>query len=172
MTDVVDDLLAEAAAAIADMREAALRARTLHARAELLRHMRGTAARMRDRPLDEAATRVAGEWMQAWQLDAAAYAAVSAPVARFTRAFCENARAANAATQHEILAAMHTLDAALATQGTSIADQMAWRSECAYGWWDLVAPTPTDLPARASVPRHVPGTPFWETGCAERCRGA
>ncbi len=44
MTDVVDELLQEADRAVAAMREAAIRARALHARAELMRHMRTTAA--------------------------------------------------------------------------------------------------------------------------------
>jgi len=50
---------------------------------------------------------------------------------------------------------------------------MAWRSECAHGWWDLVEPVPVDLPGRKerpSVPQRAPGTPFWEAGCASFCR--
>jgi hypothetical protein len=172
MTDIVDALLAEAEAAMAEMRAAALRARALHARAELMRHMRGTAAKMRGRPLNEAAALVAREWMKAWQLDDAAYANVSTPVARFTRAFCFDALASTDATQAEILAAMTGLDTALSTLGTSIADQMAWRSECAHAWWDLVVPAPADVPDRASVPLLRNGVAFWENGCAERCRGA
>ncbi len=172
MTDLVDELLAEADAAIAAMQAAALRARALHAKAELMRHMRGTAAKLSKLPLNEAAEKVAGEWMKAWQLDATAYAALSGDVRRFTLAFCRNAQGETAATQQEIRDAIVALDTALAGHGTSIADQMAFRSECAHGWWDLVVPRPGGLPPRAFVPLHVPGTAFWDTACAERCRPA
>jgi hypothetical protein len=170
---VVDDMLGEAAQAIEAMREAALNARRLHARAELMRHMRTTAAKMRARPLDEAAALVAGEWMKAWHIDGAVYAAIAEPVARFTRAFCVDANASTKTTQREIADAISDVEAALGSQGTSIADQMAWRSECAHGWWELVMPTPADLPhraERAGMPRYQPGTPFWDAGCAPHCR--
>jgi hypothetical protein len=170
---VVDGMLDEAARAIEAMRAAALHARNLHARAELMRHMRTTAAKMRARPLDEAAALVAAEWMQAWHIDGAVYAAIAEPAARFTRAFCVDANGSTEATQHDIADAIRDVEAALASQGTSIADQMAWRSECAHGWWELVVPTPADLPhraARAGMPRHQAGTAFWETGCAPHCR--
>jgi hypothetical protein len=47
MLHIVDEMQEEAAQAIAAMHEAALRARRLHARAELMRHMRTTAAKGR-----------------------------------------------------------------------------------------------------------------------------
>jgi len=173
MPHIVDDWLAEADAAILLMQQAALHARNLHARAELMRHMRGTAAKMRARPLDEAAVLVAGEWMKAWHLDEAAYAAIAAPVQAFTRAFCNDAVASDAVTQTTLREAAEALDAALLSQGTSIADQMAWRSECAYGWWEMVKPTPLGLPHRAprdAMPKYQQGTEFWETACQPRCR--
>ena len=46
MPDIVDTMLAEADAAIAAMQAAAMHARALHARAELLRHLRTTAAKL------------------------------------------------------------------------------------------------------------------------------
>lgn len=169
MTHVIDEMLQQAADAIAAMRQAARHARALHARAELMRHMRGTAARLATRPLPEAAALVAGEWMKAWQLDETAYQAVSQDVRRFTEAFCADARDTTPATQHAILEATETLETALTTIGTTIADQMAWRSECAHGWWELVAPTPAGLPARPGIPPAPGGKPFWESGCPERC---
>lgn len=176
MPDIVDTMLAEANAAIAAMQAAALHARTLHARAELLRHMRTTAAKLATRPvalpLVEAATQVAGEWMAAWHLDGHAYADIAADVRAFTEAFVRNAQSPSPATQQAIHATTLALDAALARHGTTLADQMAWRSQCAHGWWDLVAPSPPGLPNRPSrpgVPTHQPGTPFWQTGCAPHC---
>jgi hypothetical protein len=172
MPDLVDELQHAAAQAIAAMRVAALEARRLHANAELMRHMRGTAAKLVARPLDEAAALVAGEWMKAWHLDGDAYAALGPDVARFCLAFCRDARGATPATQADIREAIGALEAALGQHGTSIADQMAWRSECAHGWWELVVPTPDDLPARSDrpgMPRHRAGAAFWEIGCAARC---
>ncbi len=171
--DVVDNLLREAEQAIVAMRAAALHARRLHATAELMRHMRTTAAKMRARPLEEAAALVAGEWMKAWHIDGDFYAAIEGPVGRFTRAFCVDVRGSTVQTQREIAEAIAGVEVALAGQGTSIADQMAWRSECAHGWWDVVVPTPADLPhraERAGMPRYQAGMPFWETGCAPHCR--
>jgi hypothetical protein len=172
MADVVDELQAAATLAIQRMREAALAARGLHARAELMRHMRGTAAKMVGRPVAEAASLVAREWMAAWHLDDGAYADLAEDVGRFVLAFCEDARGSTATTQQAIRDGIAGLDAALGRHGTSIADQMAWRSECAYGWWEMVAPTPADLPdrpARATMPRYREGLAFWDVGCATRC---
>lgn len=169
MPDIVNTMLAEAEAAIATMQAAALHARQLHARAELLRHMRGTAAKLAARPLAEAATLVAGEWMAAWHLDTTAYADIAADVRAFTEAFVRNAQTPSPATQQAIQATTQALDTALARHGTTLADQMAWRSQCAHGWWDLVVPTPPNLPPRPGVPTHQPGTPFWQIACAPHC---
>ena len=58
MPHIVDQLQAEAATAIKVMRDAALTARRLHARAELLRHMHQTAAKLADQPPEQAIERV------------------------------------------------------------------------------------------------------------------
>jgi len=172
MPHVVDEMLHEAEAAIAAMREAALRARVLHARAELVRHMRSTAAKLSARPRAEAAALVSGEWMKAWHLDGHGYADIADDVRRFAEAFVQDAQGTGPATEQAIRDAIGGLDAAFAQHGTTLADQMAWRSQCAHGWWDLVVPSPTDLPNRPNgpgVPRHQPGTPFWKAGCAAHC---
>ena len=169
MPDIVDTMLAEADAAIAAMQAAAMHARALHARAELLRHMRTTAAKLASRPLAEAASLVAGEWMAAWHLDTSAYADIANDVQAFTLAFVRNAQAPSPVTPLAIQDTTQALDTALARHGTTLADQMAWRSQCAHGWWDLVAPSPPDLPNRPGVPTHQPGTPFWQTACAPHC---
>jgi hypothetical protein len=172
MPDLVDDLQQQAAVAMTAMRTAAVDARRLHARAELMRHMRGTAAKLAARPMQEAASLVAGEWMKAWHLDGGAYAALGPDVARFCMAFCLDARGTTPQTQQAIRDAIAALDVALGRHGMTIEDQMAWRSECAHGWWEFVVPTPPDLPARSDrpgVPRHRVAEPFWEVGCAPRC---
>jgi hypothetical protein len=173
MPHIVDQLQAEAATAIKAMRDAALAARQLHARAELLRHMQQTAAKLADQPPEQAIERVMREWMQAWHIDTGAYVELLEDARRFAAAFCADARGSTPATQAAIGDATDALDAALARHGTSIADQMAWRSQCAHGWWDMVVPTPWDLTGRAErpgVPRYQPGLAFWEIGCADRCR--
>ena len=64
MTHLVDELKAKADANIAAMRDAALRARDTHARAELMRHMLMTADKVKDRP---GPTRCASSWITGWR---------------------------------------------------------------------------------------------------------
>ncbi len=178
MPHVVDDMLIEAQRAIADMRAAALHARSLHACAELLRHMRGAAAKAVAKTgaaaaADEAAiARTTDEWMQAWGLGRDAYPDLAAPFRAFTAAFTRDARHPTPETSAAIAEALRGLEAALAGVGTSVADQMAFRSECAHGWWAMVVPVPEDLPGRrerAGIPKWREGMAFWEVGAAARC---
>ncbi len=157
----VDQLLAEADAAIAAMRSTALTAVKLHARAELMRHMRTTAAKVRERPRDEAVAFVTKEWMAAWGIAESAYPGLGDEMRRFTSAFCADSGLAEAVA---------ALEAAFAEAGLDLADQMAWRSTCAHGWWGLVQPAPDDVARPAGVPVLTPGRPFWEAGCAAKCR--
>jgi hypothetical protein len=72
-----------------------------------------------------------------------------------------------------VRSAAQALDAALARENTSVADQMAWRSRCAHGWWAAVEPVPETLPGRTERPTVPPlpdDRPFWDAGCAEQCR--
>src|SRR5581483_7295493 len=173
MSHLVDELQTEAGAAIAAMRDAAARARDLHARAELMRHMLLTARKVKDRPKAEAVDRVVGEWMAAWHLTRADWPHLAREMEAFTAAFYDYANAPGDQSDAALRATCAALDAALANENTSIEDQMAWRSQCAHGWWDLVKPVPVDLPGRKerpSVPQREPGAPFWEAGCAEFCR--
>jgi hypothetical protein len=171
MPHIVDDLLNEAEAAMAQMRDAALRARILHARAELLRHMRGTAAKNAGRP--DTGARIADEWMRAWGLGADAYPDLAAPFRAFTEAFCADAEAPSASSSAAIGAALEALEVAIAGTGTTLADQMAFRSHCAHGWWEMVVPVPSDPPRGeryADVPVWRKGVAFWDIACAARCR--
>ncbi|WP_439499376.1 hypothetical protein [Bosea sp. (in: a-proteobacteria)] len=171
MTHPVDEMLAEAQAAIRRMKEAAIAARHLHARAELMRHMRTTAGRVAARPLDEAAALVAREWMNAWSLDAGAYPELARDVAAFTAAFCADARGSTPETQAAIRLALDGLEAGFLRVGTSLSDQMAFRSECAHGWWQSIVPLPVDLQDadRRDVPRLGEGEPFWSAGAQPHC---
>ena len=168
--DYVDELQAEAEAAIERMREAAREARRLHARAELLRHMRTTAEKMKDGPREAAVAQVVREWMDAWGLSGGELAGCEPQMRAFTAAVCAAADAPGGGADAAVREATAALERALAARGGSLADQMAWRSECAHGWWELVAPTPPEFarPDRR-LPQPAPGEPFWAAGCAPHC---
>lgn len=168
MNDLVAESRVEAEAAIARMREACAEARRLHARAELLRHMRGTAARFAHLSPREAAVTVSREWMAAWGIEPARLPALAASFAGLSEAFCRDARQRDEAG---LAAALAAFDASVAALGTSLADEMAHRSECAHGWWELVSPTPADLPGRRArdLPAPERGEPFWSAGAKARC---
>ncbi len=174
MSMLVDELQAEATAAIAHMREAALAARHLHARAELMRHMLTTARKMMHKPKAEAVEAIVREWLAAWNLDRHAWPHIASEVENLTAAFHDVAHDPSAANDAALRACTAALDEALAREGTTISDQMAWRSQCAHGWWEAVRPAPADLPGakpRPSIPAPVKGEPFWESGCAPFCKG-
>jgi len=172
-SDFVDELQAEAQAAIVRMREAALEARRLHARAELLRHMRTTARKVKDQPREAAVAQVVREWLQAWGMSEGALAGCEAEMRAFTGAFCAEAEQPAGASDRGLREATAALDAALEARGANLADEMAWRSECTHGWWELVSPTPARLrPSGRALPKPGSDQPFWEAGCAPRCRPA
>lgn len=174
MPNFVEELQEEARSAIEAMKAAALGARAVHARAELMRHMLLTANRVKHLPRKDAVAKVVGEWMSAWHLPVDAYPEVAAEMRNFTDAVCGYAENPSDNADRAMRTAFAALEAALAGKGTSLADQMAWRSQCAHGWWELVAPAPVDLPGRGErpgVPAPEPGKPFWEAGCAAHCRG-
>ncbi len=172
MSHFVDQLQSEAEAAMAAMRKAAIAARYIHARAELMRHMRSTAEKSKDKPKTEAVEAVVAEWMEAWHLPRREWPHVAREMESFTEAFYDYACERSDANDARVRKTCDALDAAFAAQGTSISDQMAFRSMCAHGWWDAVVPTPSDLPGRTdrpTVPKLQTDKPFWETRCAERC---
>jgi hypothetical protein len=174
MRDLIEDMQDEARAAIAAMKEAALAARAAHARAELLRHMRTTARKVAGRDRDEAVAFVVREWMRAWALAPHDAPDLAADMRRFTAAICAHGEGPTEATGQELRSAFAGLEAACERAGVSLADQMAWRSECAHGWWEAVAPVPADLPGRKprpGVPAAQAGQPFWTAGAAPHCMG-
>jgi hypothetical protein len=173
MPHFVEELQQEAAGAIARMKQTALAARHVHARAELMRHMLTTAKKVADKPKAQATETVVSEWMQAWNLERTQWPHIAREMEAFTEAFHDYANAPSDAHDAILRQSCEALDAALAREGTSISDQMAWRSQCAHGWWDKVSPTPTDLPGskpRPSIPQPEANTPFWDQACADFCR--
>lgn len=160
MMHPVDAHLELADRAIVAMQAAALAARTAHARAELLRHMRTTARKMSGQPVETAAAKVCEEWMKAWSLDAGAYPALAEVIRRFAAAFCADAAGSTSATQAQIASSLTRLEAGFVATGTTLSDQMAFRSECAHGWWELVVPKPAG----------GTGGAFWTRGCPPHCR--
>lgn len=173
MPHFVEDLQANSDAAVTAMQQAALAARHAHARAELIRHMRTTAHKRKDLPRAEAIELVVVEWMEAWYLPRHDWPQLAEVMERFTGTFYDYVNAPSDETDAAVRAATAELDAALAAEGTTISDQMAWRSMCAHGWWEAVLPTPPDLPGRKPRPTVPPlpqGAPFWEASCADQCR--
>ena len=68
MRHLVEELKARADEQIATMRDAALRARDTHARAELMRHMLMTANHVKAKPAAEAVAFIVDHWLEAWGL--------------------------------------------------------------------------------------------------------
>ena len=141
MTHLVDELKAKADANIAAMRDAALRARDTHARAELMRHMLMTANKVKNRPVADAVRFIVDHWLEAWSLARASWPHV-AEMEAFAAAFHAYAIAPSDAHDDAVRATCVRLELAFVAAGMPIADQMAWRSICAHGWWARGAPRP------------------------------
>lgn len=173
MPHFVEDLQSQAAKAIEEMKKAAITARTIHAKAELLRHMRTTAAKSKDKPKPEAVEAVLAEWLEAWYVPRNDWPHIAGEMENFTATFYDYVNDPCDESDARMREATEALEKALAAENTSIADQMAYRSMCAHGWWEWVMPTPVDLPGRTerpTVPQLEKGRPFWEANCAEQCR--
>ncbi|MCK6452679.1 MAG: hypothetical protein L6R19_17800 [Alphaproteobacteria bacterium] len=184
MAHLVEELQRDAEAAVAAMREAALRARDRHARAELMRHMAMTTAPVKDRPRDAAVRHVVDHWLEAWSLDRAAAADPAAPsnggargstrahcphlgeMERFAGAFHDYMRSATDAHDRDLREALAALEHAFAANGIALVDQMAWLSVCAHEWWGEVRPAPA---GKGRSDRAWPERPYWERGCPPQC---
>jgi hypothetical protein len=165
MTHLVEELAREAATSVAAMRAAALRARDAHARAELMRHMLMTAGKVREQPRDDAVRFIVDHWLEAWHLNRASWPHV-AEMEAFAAAFHAYAGAPTDAHDREVRATGARLENVFAAAGMPLADQMAWRSICAHGWWAQVRPAP---PGQGRPDRDWPSHPFWEHGCLPEC---
>src|SRR5258705_13396679 len=120
MPHFVDELRAEAEAAIGAMREAALRARQIHARAELMRHMLLTAHKVKGKPKAEAVEAVVTEWMKAWHLTRSDWPQLAREMEAFAAAFYDYANDPSDGSDAALRDMCLALDAALAKEGTSI----------------------------------------------------
>lgn len=165
MTHLVAQLRAEAEASIAAMRDAALQARDTHARAELMRHMLLTAGKVKEQPAAQAVRFIVNHWLEAWHLERASWPHV-AEMEGFAAAFHAYAGAPTDAHDAAVRATCVRLADVFEAAGMPLADQMAWRSVCAHGWWAQVRPAP---PGRGRPDRDWPGCPFWEHGCLPDC---
>jgi hypothetical protein len=166
MTLYLEALQDEAERTIAAMKEAALAARLAHARAELMRHMLTTARKLCHRPKDEAVAGVVAEWLRAWQLEAGAWPHLEREMEAMTAAIYDYAAAPSAAAATRIRETHEALQRAVARDGITLEDHMAWRSQCAHGWWAAVRPPPVNLRRAGEA---TPQTPFWEHGCKPEC---
>jgi len=166
MQDFATELRQEAETAIAAARDAALRARHLHARAELMRHMLTTAAKVKDKPAREAIAFVLAEWLAAWAQDPAT-CPQKAQMEALAAACQAMVRGPGSHADTAVRHAFAALEAAYAAAGTTLADEMAWRSSCAHGWWGDIRPSPRDG-AYSDLSRRA--EPLWDRGCAPHCR--
>ena len=165
MRHLVDELKARADEQIATMRDAALRARDTHARAELVRHMLMTASHVKTKPTAEAVAFIVGHWLEAWSLSRESWPHVGEMEA-FAAAFHAYAVTPSHANDDAVRATCVRLELAFVSAGMPIADQMAFRSVCAHGWWAHVRPRPPGVGRREP---GAPDRPFWELGCRPEC---
>ena len=165
MTHLVAELKTQADAEIAVMRDAAIRARDTHARAELMRHMLMTAAKVQTQSEAQAVRFIVDHWLEAWHLTRAQWPHV-AEMEALASAFHAYAGTPTDAHDRAVRDACALLDRVFAAAGTPIADAMAWHSVCAHGWWAQVRPAPA---GRGRADRQWPAQPFWADGCRPEC---
>ncbi|MCC6870588.1 MAG: hypothetical protein IT522_17375 [Burkholderiales bacterium] len=167
MTDFTTELRHAAEADVAVAREAALRARTIHSRAELMRHMMLTTAKSTDRPRGESVRLVTDEWLDAWRRDRTNYPYVALMEA-LSGACYDALTTPDAATDRAVRAAFAALERACVDHGTTLADEMAWRSGCSHEWWGDVLPAPDAPEYREQAKRRAV---LWQRGCPPECLG-
>ena len=167
MTDFTAELKRAADADIGAAREASLRARAMHARAELMRHMMLTTAKSIDESRETSVRLVTGEWLDAWRRARANYAYVSLMEA-LSGACYDWLRAKDAATDNAVRNAFAALETACVTHGTTLADEMAWRSGCSHLWWGDIRPAP-NLPEYRGRAQRIEA--LWDRGCPVECLG-
>ena len=167
MIDFTSELRRAAQGDIDAAQRAAERARTTHARAELMRHMMLTTAKSTDRPRAESIRLVTDEWLDAWRRNRTDYPYVAAMEA-LSGACYDALVAPGEATDRAVRAAFATLEQACVAHGTTLADEMAWRSGCSHEWWGDVRPAPDRPEYREQAKRNAP---LWQRGCPPECLG-
>ena len=167
MTDFTSELRQAAEHDIGAARHAALRARAMHSRAELMRHMMLTTAKSTDRSRDESVRLVTDEWLDAWRRDRSNYPYV-ARMEALSGACYDALRTPGATTDHAVRESFAALERACVAHGTTLADEMAWRSGCSHEWWGDVHPAPEKPEYRAQAKRRAS---LWQRGCPPECLG-
>jgi len=167
MNDLATELRLEAEAAIAAGRAAMLRARVSHARAELMRHMIMTAGNARGRPRAGAIAWIVDHWLEAWHRDRATYPPVP-QMEDLASACFDHVYAPGPDSDRAVRSAFAALERACVADGTTLADEMAWRSGCSHGWWGDVLPAPAGGDHSALAQRKEA---LWDRGCAPHCLG-
>jgi hypothetical protein len=167
MTDFTQELREAAQADIAAAHHAALRARAMHARAELMRHMILTTAKSTDRSRAESVRLVTDEWLDAWRRDDTNYPYV-ALMETLSGACYDALKSPSMYTDRRVREAFAALEGACISHGTTLADEMAWRSGCSHMWWGDVRPAP-NLPEYRERARRSEA--LWDRGCPPECLG-
>ena len=167
MTDFTEELRVAAQADIAAAHHAALRARAMHARAELMRHMMLTTAKSTDKSREESVRLVTDEWLDAWRRDRTNYPYVALMEA-LSGACYDAQKSPSAETDKRVREAFAALEGACITHGTTLADEMAWRSGCSHMWWGDVRPAP-NLPEYRERARRSEA--LFDRGCPPECLG-
>jgi hypothetical protein len=167
MTDFTSELRQAAENDIGAAHQAALRARAMHSRAELMRHMMLTTAKSTDKSREESVRLVTDEWLDAWQRDRTNYPYVALMEA-LAGACYDAIRSPMPATDGGVREAFAALERSCIAHGTTLADEMAWRSGCSHMWWGDVRPAP-NLPEYRERARRSEA--LWERGCPVECLG-
>jgi hypothetical protein len=167
MSDFTSELRDAAESDIAAAHHAALRARAMHSRAELMRHMMLTTAKSTDRSREESIRLVTDEWLDAWRRDRTNYPYV-ALMEKLSGACYDAIRNPSPQTDRAVRESFAALEGACITHGTTLADEMAWRSGCSHQWWGDVRPAP-NLPEYRERARRSEA--LWDRGCPVECLG-
>jgi hypothetical protein len=156
-----EELKAQAGVAFDRMKQAALEAREISARAELMRHMLLAATAKKHLPREQAAKAVVAEWLDAWNKPAD-MKAVAAEMEALSAAVYDYAQAPNDAHDRAVRAAFAKFKTAHDKGGATVEDQMAWRSERALPWWGQIKPLPKGYIANPKADAAPAARPFWE----------
>jgi len=167
MTDFTSELRRAADEDIGAAHHAVLRARAMHARAELMRHMMLTTAKSTHRSREESIRLVTDEWLDAWLRDRANYPYVALMEA-LSGACYDALKSPTVTTDGAVREAFAALERACIGNGSTVADEMAWRSGCSHAWWADVRPAP-DLPEYRDRARRSEA--LFERGCPPECMG-
>jgi hypothetical protein len=167
MTDFTTELRNAAESDIGAAHHAALRARAMHSRAELMRHMMLTTAKSTDRSREESVRLVTDEWLDAWRRDRTNYPYVALMEA-LSGACYDALTSATPQGDGAVREAFAALERSCIAHGTTLADEMAWRSGCSHTWWGDVRPAP-NLPEYRDRARRSEA--LWDRGCPPECLG-